>query len=316
MRRFGQWLNGSRGSRWGSRIIVAAFGKHPAWADFMDDVGLATPALVAIKRLYMEGIEKNIGKWAELESKRPIVEFGHAFVWRKGRDVVAGRLWPSRDRQGRTSYPMVVCAHCRRVSTRWVYDLVLPRLASLETECQSSDSASDVLASISTCESALQMMLRDSRSCDREPREKADRIAQLMDYSGLGPDDEGLIRILYHIDRGMSAGLVSRARRDGYTHSADARAPASGSHVVDAAILWTSLLLSQYGRHTGVLIIIPQQQAWIDVLVGEPTPAQLYCLRASTEALPLTNTVLYKIGDEFVERVKRRVGVLRARGGR
>jgi hypothetical protein len=310
IRRLGQWLSG----REGRRVIVAAFGKHPAWADFMDDVGLVTPDLVAVKRLYMEGIEENIGKWTELESRQPIIGFGHAFVWRKGRDVVAGRLWPSQDRQGRTSYPMVVCAHCRRVPIRWIYDRVLPCLASLETECQDSQSAVSVLARISACQGTLQTMLRTSHASEQELQEKPDRLAQLLDYSGLGPGNEGLIRILYHIDRGMSAGVASPARRGGYVRSADARVPASDSHVMEASILWTSLLRYQYGRGTSVLVIIPQQQTWIDILVGEPVPTQLYCLRASTEALPLTNTVLYNIGDEFAAKVKRKAESFRARG--
>jgi hypothetical protein len=314
IRRLKQWLSGPADSRGGSRMIVAAFGKHPGWADFMDDIGLETPALVAIKRLYVEGIEKNIGKWAELESKQSIVGFGHTFVWCRDSDIVAGRLWPSRDRQGRSSYPMVVCAHCRHVAVRWVYDRVLPRLASLETECRSSDSASSVLACISACQGTLQTMLDTSGSSGQEPHEKADRIAQLMDYSGLGPDDEGLIRILYHIDREMSAGLVAPVGRGGDTHSADARVPVSGNHVVEASILWTSLLLSQYGQHTRVLIIIPQHETWIDIIVGEPVPTQLYCLRAPIEALPLTNTVLYKISDEFAEKVRQKAGISSARG--
>jgi len=315
IRRFRQWLSGPGGSRGGSRVTVTAFGKHPGWADFMDDVGLATPALVAIKRLCVEGIEKNIGRWTELESRQSIVEFGHTFVRCRGSDVVAGRLWPSRDRQGRASYPMVVCAHCRHVAVRWVYDCVLPRLASLETECQSSDSASNVVACISACQGALQTMLDTSSPSDQQLHEEADPIARLMGYSGLQPDDEGLIRILYHIDREMSAGLVSPVGRGGYTHSADARVPVSGSHVVETSVLWTNLLVSQYGRRTGVLIIVPQQQAWIDILVGEHVPTQLYCLRAPIEALPLTNTVLYKISDEFAEKVRQKAGIFRLRDG-
>lgn len=127
-------------------------------------------------------------------------------------------------------------------------------------------------------------------------------------------DDEGLIRILYHIDREMSAGLVCPVGRGGYTHSADARVPASGDHIVEASILWTDLLLSQYGQRTGVLLIIPQHESWIDIIVGEPVPTQLYCLRAPIEALPLTNTVLYKISDEFIEKVRQKTGISKARG--
>jgi hypothetical protein len=314
MKWFKRWLNGPTDSRQGGRVTVAAFGKHPGWADFMDDIGLVTPALVATKWFYVEGIEKNIGRWAELESRQSALGFGHAFVWCRDSDIVAGRLWPSQDHQGRSSYPMVVCAHCQHVAVRWVYDRVLPRLASLETECRNSDSASGVLACISACQEDLQTALDTFSSSEQQRCERVDRVGQLTDYSGLGLDDEGLIRVLYHIDREMSAGLVRPIGRGGDTHSADARIPVSATHLVEASILWTSLLLSQYGQHTGVLIIIPQHGTWIDVIVGDPVPAQLYCLRAPLEGLPLTNTVVYRISDEFAEKVRQRVGISRASG--
>jgi hypothetical protein len=48
---------------------------------------------------------------------------------------------------------------------------------------------------------------------------------------------------------------------------------------------------------------MPHQRAWLDIIIGEPSASRLVCLRASPEALPLTNTVPYKISDEFVERI-------------
>ena len=157
------------------------------------------------------------------------------------------------------------------------------------------------------------MMLDTSGRPEQEHREPANPIARLMDHPELGLDREGLIRILYHIDREMSAGLVSRAGRDGYERSVHARVPASSGHVAEASILWTNLLLREYGQYTGVLIIIPQQKTWLDIIIGEPSPSQLYCLRASFEALPLTNTVPSKISDEFVERVRQKAGHSKAR---
>jgi len=295
-----------------NRLLVAAFGKHPGWDDHMEDIGLETPALVALKRvLYVEGIGKNIdnGKWAELETRQSAIEFGHTFVWCRNSDTLAGRLWPSRDGRGRTSYPMVVCTQGRQVPLRWVYDCVLPHLARLETQCRNSSTADEVRACLAAARGALQTMLDAVGGPAREPREETDPIAQLLQHPGLALDQEGLIRILYHLDRETSAGLISHAGWNRCEQPVHARVPASSGLAVEAPILWTRLLLRNYGPRAGVLVIVPQQKAWLDIILGEPSPAQLVCLRASPEALPLTNTVPYKISDEFVERIVHKTGI-------
>ena len=305
-------LGGRETSSPPERLLVAAFGKHPAWDDHMEDIGLETPALVAARRvLYVEGIGKNIdnGKWAELEARQSAIEFGHTFVWCRDSDLLAGRLWPSRDGRGRTNYPMVVCAHSRLVPLRWVYDGILPHLASLEAKCRNSSTADEVRAGLGACRAALQTMRDALGGPQPEPREEADPIAQLLQHPGLSLDREGLIRILYHIDREMSVGLASRTGRDGSAHAAHARVPVTGGLVTEASILWTRLLLREYGPRTSMLVIMPQQRAWLDLILGEPSPAQLVCLRASLEALPLTNTVPYKISSEFAEKIGQKVGI-------
>jgi hypothetical protein len=293
-------------------LLLAAFGKHPAWDDHMEDIGLETPALVALKRiLYVEGIGKNIdnGKWAELEARQFAIGFGHTFVWCRDSDILAGRLWPSRDGRGRTSYPMVVCTQGRHVPLRWMYDGILPHLAHLETECRNRTTADEVRASLSACRATLQTMLDAAGGPERESREGADPFAQLLDHPGSRLDQEGLIRILYHLHRETSAGSVSRFGRARCEHPAHARVPAASGFVTEASIQWTRLLLHEYGRAAGVLMIMPQQGGWLDIVLGSPSPAQLVCLRASLEALPLTNTVPYKINDEFVERIQQKAGI-------
>jgi len=301
----------------GNRVITAAFGKHPGWDDHMDDIGLETSALVAVKRiLYVQGIGKNIdsGKWAELESRQSAIEFGHTFIWCRADDIIAGRLWPSSDGRGRTSYPMVVCAHCRQVPLRWVHDCVMPRFEQLEIECRASRSPSEVRACLSACKETLQTLLDVPGRPEQIPCEKADALTRLTDHSELGLDSKGVMRVLYHIDREISTGPVSSVVQDQYGHSAHARVPTSSSRIADNSILWTSLLLSIYGQQTAVLVVAPQQETWLDIVVGEPAPEQLYCLRASVEALPLTSTVPYNIGHEFAERVKQKVGIGRTGG--
>jgi hypothetical protein len=46
----------------------------------------------------------------------------------------------------------------------------------------------------------------------------------------------------------------------------------------------------------------------MDMVVGEPTNEQLYCLRVALSAIPLTSSIPYKMGPDFVERVNKLIG--------
>ncbi|MCJ7729252.1 MAG: hypothetical protein MUO27_05180, partial [Sedimentisphaerales bacterium] len=120
------------------RVFVAAFGKHPGWDDHIDDIGLETDILVAVKRiLYVQGIGGNIdsGNWEKLQEDQRLEGFRHLFVWRMDDYLVVGRMWSSRDGKGRTSYPMVVCVQCRQLPLEWVFENILPSLESIEKIC-------------------------------------------------------------------------------------------------------------------------------------------------------------------------------------
>ncbi len=119
-------------------IHVAAFGKHVAWNDFIDDPGLDTERLIAIKRvLYLEGIGAAIetGAWDKLDATQRTEGFSHTIIWRSRGDIVACRLWSSSDGKGRTKYPMVVVAQCKGAPLAWVLIEALPRLERLERRC-------------------------------------------------------------------------------------------------------------------------------------------------------------------------------------
>ncbi|NQU75273.1 MAG: hypothetical protein HQ546_03025, partial [Planctomycetes bacterium] len=132
-------------------LFLAAFGKHPGWDDHVEDLGMETDRLVAVKRsLYSGGIAGNIdsGAWDALEGAKGLHGYHHEFIWLSEDDLVVGRMWSSRDGKGRTKYPLVVCAHCRNLATEWVLENILPRLEEIEGECRQTTSAEEVTASL------------------------------------------------------------------------------------------------------------------------------------------------------------------------
>ena len=130
-----------------ARLTLVAFGKHPAWDDHIDDIGLDAEMPVTAKRLlYVRGIGENIdaGNWAPLEQDGTVVPFGHRFVWCQHGQLFAGRLWASQDGRGRRSYPMVVGAYLRASSSTWVYEQLLPMFNQIEKQFMRAESIDQV----------------------------------------------------------------------------------------------------------------------------------------------------------------------------
>jgi hypothetical protein len=46
----------------------------------------------------------------------------------------------------------------------------------------------------------------------------------------------------------------------------------------------------------------------VDLIVGEPTASQIYCMMASPAAVPLTTDIPYNLPADFVERANRLIG--------
>ena len=75
---------------------LAGFGKHPAWDDHIDDLGLTTETLVITRRiLYSEGIASQLasGAWNRLEGTENAIGFNHRFVWSREAQSMIGGIW-------------------------------------------------------------------------------------------------------------------------------------------------------------------------------------------------------------------------------
>lgn len=301
-KRFLRRFNPKTHSRTSETIFVAAFGKHPGWDDHIEDIGLETDDLITVKRtLYVQGIGGNVdsGRWDKLASDQRIEEFNRVIFWLMDGHLIVGRMWSSQDGKGRRSYPFVVCVQCGKLPMRWVWGSVLPQLERVERTCTATNSANDVRMSI---QSARQQLRQLAQHCGDLPGSSVvcpDALAQLAERPGMGRDREGLYRILYHIDRevGRLRPGIAKSKALG---SALLRVPAGLNTLQEDVLLWSSVLLSKFGMMTSILVLVPPKDKWMDVIVGQPTELQLYCLRASPKVLPLTSNIPYNIDPEFI----------------
>lgn len=285
------------------RVFIAAFGKHPGWDDHIDDIGLETDVLVTVKRiLYIQGIGGNIdsGSWDKLEEDQKLEKFGHVFVWCMNRDVVVGRLWSSQDGKGRSSYPMVVCVQCSKLPLSWVLTNILPRLEEIERACTGTTSADDVQRIIEDARNQIRELAQDCEPARKIKVKCSHVLSKLAELPEMGPNRQGLHRVLYHIDR-----EIIHAGKGGELRPSSIRLPGSAPAEQENVLLWINFLSAKFGPKTHILVLIPLWEHWIDIVIGEPKDLHLFCLRASVSVVPLTSSIPYRLDSEFLAQTNR-----------
>jgi formylglycine-generating enzyme required for sulfatase activity len=292
----------------GRQVFVGAFGKHPGWDDHVEDLGLETESLIFAKTLlYVEGIGGQIdaGAWEKLDSVQQISSFEHVFVWQRSGQFLLGRMWSSSDGKGRTRYPMVVCVHCVGVPLAWAMDKILPALEKIEQSCLLTKSAVDVRSILANARAEL----RNSLSAVTPEMEYApiptDAFGRFASKPELGPQQEGFYRILYQLQSQTPAFAPGKSSVKADMSGArpqQIRLPRPDNSLAQSILLWTRFFLSQVDPSTPLLFIIPVEESWVDVTMGEPTTQELFCLRASPKSVPLANEIPYNLDAAFRER--------------
>jgi len=285
------------------KVFVAAFGKHPGWDDHIDDIGLNTDILVSVKRiLYIQGIAPNIdcGRWEQLQDDQRLAEFKHLFFWRLNGNFVIGRMWSSSDGKGRTSYPMIVCVQCPKLSLHWIFENIAPALQRIQGICTATTSPADVQTALENAQREFRQLVRQDKSSARSRVKLPHLLATLSRFPEMGIDHQGLLRILYHMQREVTRYKPDNSKRKAVRPTL-LRVPVSQPEMMQRALLWLAFLLKKFHGDIPVLAIIPLQESWLDIIIGEPTDSHLSCLRSSLNTIPLTSSIPYNMGPEFIE---------------
>lgn len=298
------------------RVHVAAFGKHPGWDDHIEEIGLDCDPLVRTKRLlYSEGIAGNIdaGAWERLPDGQRLPGFKHIFYWRLPEGLVVGRMWASRDGKGRTKYPMVVCALVEGAPAWWTMRHALPHLAKIEEKVTQTGSAELVRLAIGEARRALddEAALFAGTGATGTETTDADLIGRLVAHptvTGAGPPPGlGLTRVLYEVEREMGAFRSSsnsvRLSRTSIDSPAaqHVRVPRGLGEGGEAARAWLVLMAQEVADAAPVLVLEAIGHEYLDIVVGDPSPPQLFCVKANAQALALTSDVPYSIEEAFVQ---------------
>ncbi|HEX4263459.1 MAG TPA: hypothetical protein VH597_03895 [Verrucomicrobiae bacterium] len=283
----------------GSHIALGAFGKHPGWDDHIPGIGVETQSLAAIKQtLYVGGIGSQIdsGVWEKLEPEKSLTGFDHAFLVFQPGHVLFGQLWSSSDRKGRSKYPMVLCVDGSGISPGFIVRDLAPLIGELRERCRATNSADQVAADCGAAQERMRGLL-NSRATNVDLPTLEDR-RRFLEHHQLGPDRLGLLRVLHELG---SVAIGARGSQSATTHSARSRqfrVPTAASSQNDALLLWGAFLRSAIASSTPLLLISRDGTDWLDVIIGEPSAADFFCLRASVKALPLATEIPYDLSSD------------------
>ena len=256
------------------QLFLAGFGKHPGWDDHMEDLGLETESLVlAKKNLYTQGIggQLDAGAWEKLPEEARLPGFNHTFAWLRGAQTIVGRMWTSSDGKRRTRYPMVVCAQVNGGSAADAIAQLVPVIESLEAACKATRSASQVRGGFDQTREVLRSRWNAPSSKGAPPHiGSVDQLASLISV----------------IRRDMPRILAGRYRESRAT-SHHLRLPLIGGGAIRSLVGWSQLLSLVLDSEAPQLLAIATGQLWCDLIVGEPASTDLFCLRATPQAVPI-----------------------------
>jgi hypothetical protein len=256
------------------QVHLAGFGKHPAWDDHIDDIGLETESLVIAKQvIYSEGIASQIssGAWNQLENSRHAIDFDHRFVWGRSNQSLVGGIWASIDGKGRTLFPMVICVQSDGKALVVVgrFLSAIERLRKIWKQAKTKESVH-----LSRNRAASEI----SSSYPTSPNEIFSEVSD--------PDANVMLPALLT----LSAGLKPRTMNDLTPGGSHLRLPGICARATENLGFWAGYLDKHRDLNLPYLAIAPAGKRYVDLIVGEPQPRDFFCLRADNTALPETGT--------------------------
>jgi hypothetical protein len=278
-------------------VGVAAFGKHPVYADHLPlDLGDQTALASRLRQtFYNGGITARVEDWGALQRAGKAIPFGHFVLYRETDGASGGpaalmRLWPSRDQVNRSDMPMVLAAVTTGLSADWLLAYGSSVLSAAETRCKAATTLEDLSTVVQGAAEELRGRAGDKRGHDEIGNWLGD-----ADFAANIPSLVAALRPMWEY-----LPLEGEGRSPLPERAATARAAAWGKPAEDLS-MWSALLDAALTGRKGAryFLIAPDGQPWIDLLVGEPSHRQFTCLRAGRDAIAIATPRSDELKDDF-----------------
>jgi hypothetical protein len=285
------------------RFYVSAFGKHPGWNDHLDDIGVVTDSLVRGKAIIYGGIAHQVENavWEKAGAGKVAPGFDHVIHWRRLHESLTGLMWSSRDGKGRSLYPMILLGHCAGQPFDWQAAELLPALREAGEKCRGTASSSMVVAVLDSAQSALRGRLPGQPAGTQHDSP----VGVQKWVAHFARERDVLRRVLHHLNVNCAAFAPGSEAWCGHKQqprglSYRLRLPAvPGADAAESLNAWLSFLATQLDPAVPLLGLGPQAREWIDVIIGEPSEADLVVLRTLPAAAPVVSDIPYQLSPSL-----------------
>ena len=286
-------------------LAVSIFGKHPGWDDHMDGVGHQYPEMLAFKNLiYVQGIGGNIdsGAWAHLPESQRLRDFHHLILYSAGDSYILASISASRDGKGRSLYPLVTAVQARGYSLAELVEAIGPMILKLRDTASAATTSAEVRSATQAAQFSLDQLASTlpptESKMNRYPTGK--QMLQMLAANQPATDSAG--RIMYSLQK-----AVQHCGRQGATGRTEMlRLPIDAVVPWFSARMWIASLRSVVGLPCPLMAIEyrpPTGLMLIDLIIGPAGPAQLFCLRAGSERIPLATEIPFELDGAFRQQV-------------
>jgi hypothetical protein len=285
------------------RFYLSGFGKHPGWNDHLDDIGVITDSLIKAKALLYGGIAHQVesAAWEKAGPDKIAPRFDHVIHWRRFNESLTGLMWSSTDGKGRSLYPMITLAHCVGQTFEWQASEVIPALTTAAAKCRETRTSATVVAILNSAQEELRA--RPDGEATAHPTGSESGLRPWLTHYGREP--EALRRVLHSLWVNFSI-----FRPGNYAWCDDKRASAAQSRCLRLPVVpgaspaeslnaWLTFLATQLDPAVPMLGLLPVGGDWLDVIVGEPRPTDLFLLRALPGAIPIETNIPYQLAPEM-----------------
>lgn len=280
----------------GNRLHLGLFGKHPAWDDHMEDMGLLTPSLIEFKNLlYFGGVSGCIdsGVWMDMPAEGRMEVFDHEMIWSGETGVIFAVMWSSSDGRGRRAYPMVAAVHFLTSRLPARVEPVFSALHGVAQRCRDATSREGIGLAQSEGVESLVQVAKSLVPLSVATWDAAERMA-FVNSPCFGENHVGLYRAFYAMQAASAAAAGDSCKLW--------LRLASEPGATEDLLVWQVLLRSQVAGGSPLLTLRHRDGAWVDALEGEFPAAEFVRLKARSSEVPLTTSIPYEIPDELRDR--------------
>ena len=280
----------------GRQSFVSFFGKHRAWADHMDDLGLATPSLHKFKNwLYVEGIRGQIdsGSWNEIPEASAIPYWNHKLFALGPSGLIFAALLHSPDSRGRDAYPLCLALHIPTTQLPSELAPLWQFLDDLARDVLAAETQEEVIALHESAPAMLGEVMRTLSPLSTEGPSAAERN-RFINSESFSPQRIGLRRFLYWMSQELT-NYALPAKVNKTPKPKHCRLPLSSDMGAEALLLWLSLLRSQIKSNTLLICVSPTEHQFCDLLVGTLEPNTTFQFKVGVTSEPLISDIPYNI---------------------